>query len=359
MAQAANSEFIRVEQLIKSFGNNAVVKGVSFAFNKGEFVSLLGPSGCGKTTILRMIAGFENPTSGSILVEGQDITHLKPNQRQLGMVFQAYALFPNLNVGDNIAFGLKIAGMPAAERRARVEEMLKLIGLPGFEKRYPYEMSGGQQQRVALARAIAPRPRMLLLDEPLSALDAKIRVSLREEIRAIQLELGITTIFVTHDQEEALSISDRVVVMNGGNIDQLGAPHEIYNKPATRFVATFVGHLNTIEATVANAASRQVDIDGQLITLPTLPAGASDKAPISLTLRPEVLSVGERTGSDITLTGTVSDVTFLGSVIRLRIALGRNTISLDTFNDQRSAPPARGDAITVSLASKDLLILET
>ena len=171
------------------------------------------------------------------------------------MVFQAYALFPNLNVGDNIAFGLKIAGMPAEERRARVDEMLKLIGLPGFEKRYPYEMSGGQQQRVALARAIAPRPRMLLLDEPLSALDAKIRVSLREEIRAIQLDLGITTVFVTHDQEEALSISDRIVVMNAGNIDQLGAPHEIYNKPATRFVATFVGQLNTIEATVADAAT--------------------------------------------------------------------------------------------------------
>ena len=351
-------EFIRVEKLTKSFGNNAVVKGVDFAFGKGEFISLLGPSGCGKTTILRMIAGFENPTSGSILVEGQDITHLKPNQRQLGMVFQAYALFPNLNVGDNIAFGLKIAGMPAEERRARVEEMLKLIGLPGFEKRYPYEMSGGQQQRVALARAIAPRPRMLLLDEPLSALDAKIRVSLREEIRAIQLDLGITTIFVTHDQEEALSISDRVVVMNAGNIDQLGAPHEIYNKPATRFVATFVGHLNTIEATVANAASHQVDIDGQLITLPTLPPGTTDKAPISLTLRPEVLAVGQRPGSDISLTGTVTDVTFLGSVIRLRVALGKNTISLDTFNDQRTAPPARGDAITVSLASKDLLILE-
>ncbi|MCR6672313.1 ABC transporter ATP-binding protein, partial [Devosia ginsengisoli] len=233
--------FLDVQNLTKTFGQTTVVKGVSFSFDKGEFISLLGPSGCGKTTILRMIAGFEKPTSGSIEVDGQDITHLKPNQRQLGMVFQAYALFPNLNVGDNIAFGLKIAGMPTEERRARTDEMLKLIGLPGFEKRYPYELSGGQQQRVALARAIAPRPRMLLLDEPLSALDAKIRVSLREEIRAIQLDLGITTVFVTHDQEEALSISDRIVVMNAGNIEQLGAPHEIYNQPATRFVATFVG----------------------------------------------------------------------------------------------------------------------
>jgi putative spermidine/putrescine transport system ATP-binding protein len=349
--------FLEVTNLTKSFGTNTVVKGVNFAFNKGEFISLLGPSGCGKTTILRMIAGFENPTSGSITIDGHDITHLKPNQRQLGMVFQAYALFPNLNVGDNIGFGLKIAGMPAEQRRARVDEMLRLIGLPGFEKRYPYEMSGGQQQRVALARAIAPRPRMLLLDEPLSALDAKIRVSLREEIRAIQLDLGITTVFVTHDQEEALSISDRIVVMNAGNIEQLGAPHEIYNKPATRFVATFVGHLNNIEAVVADAAAKTVSIDGQTAIVPTLPANATTGAAITLTLRPEVLSPAPRDGNDIALTGTIADVTFLGSVIRLRVTLGENIVSLDTFNDQRTAPPARGETITISLNSKDLLVL--
>ncbi|QQR37378.1 ABC transporter ATP-binding protein [Devosia oryziradicis] len=349
--------FLDVQNLTKTFGTTTVVKGVSFAFDKGEFISLLGPSGCGKTTILRMIAGFENPTSGSIKVDGQDITGLKPNRRQLGMVFQAYALFPNLNVGDNIGFGLKIAGMGAEERRARVDEMLKLIGLPGYEKRYPYEMSGGQQQRVALARAIAPRPRMLLLDEPLSALDAKIRVSLREEIRAIQLDLSITTVFVTHDQEEALSISDRIVVMHAGNIEQLGAPYEIYNKPATRFVATFVGHLNTIEATIVDPATGRVDIDGQTVAVPTLPPTAAAGAPISLTLRPEVLSVGAREGNDITLTGTIADVTFLGSVIRLRVNLGRNILSLDTFNDQRTAPPSRGEPVTVSLASKDLLVL--
>ncbi len=349
--------FLDVQNLTKTFGQTTVVKGVSFAFDKGEFISLLGPSGCGKTTILRMIAGFENPTSGSIEVDGQDITHLKPNQRQLGMVFQAYALFPNLNVGDNIGFGLKIAGMGTEERRARVDEMLRLIGLPGFEKRYPYEMSGGQQQRVALARAIAPRPRMLLLDEPLSALDAKIRVSLREEIRAIQLDLGITTVFVTHDQEEALSISDRIVVMNAGNIEQLGAPHEIYNKPATRFVATFVGQLNSLEATVLDPAAKTVSIDGQAVTIPQLPATAAANASITLTLRPEVATIGAREGNDITLTGTIADVTFLGSVIRLRIALGQNILSLDTFNDQRTAPPARGEAVTISLASKDLLVL--
>ena len=349
--------FLEVNNLTKTFGTATVVKAVSFAFDKGEFISLLGPSGCGKTTILRMIAGFENPSSGSILVDGQDITSLKPNQRQLGMVFQAYALFPNLNVGDNIGFGLKIAGMPAEERRARVDEMLRLIGLPGFEKRFPYEMSGGQQQRVALARAIAPRPRMLLLDEPLSALDAKIRVSLREEIRAIQLDLGITTVFVTHDQEEALSISDRIVVMNAGNIEQLGAPHEIYNKPATRFVATFVGHLNSIEATVLDPAAKTVAIDGQTVTVSNLPSTATAGSAITLTSRPEVLAAGHRDGNDIALHGTIADVTFLGSVIRLRVQLGRNIVSLDTFNDQRTAPPTRGEAVTVTLASKDLLVL--
>jgi len=351
------SDFLTVAGLTKTYGTTTVVKGVDFSFAKGEFISLLGPSGCGKTTILRMIAGFETPTAGSIKVDGQDITTLKPNQRQLGMVFQAYALFPNLNVGDNIGFGLKIAGVPAEERRARVADMLKLIGLPGYESRYPYEMSGGQQQRVALARAIAPRPRMLLLDEPLSALDAKIRVSLREEIRAIQRELGITTVFVTHDQEEALSISDRIVVMNAGNIEQLGAPHEIYNQPATRFVATFVGHLNNIDAIVTDPAARTVTIGGQPVTVANLPANAVPNAHMVLTVRPEVLAVGAHPASDVTLTGTVADVSFLGSVIRIRVALGENLISLDTFNDQRSAPPLRGEPITISLTSKDLLVL--
>jgi putative spermidine/putrescine transport system ATP-binding protein len=322
--------FLEVQNLVKSFGTNTVVKGVNFAFEKGEFISLLGPSGCGKTTILRMIAGFERPTSGSIRVDGEEITHLKPNQRKLGMVFQAYALFPNLTVGDNIAFGLKIAGMPADQRRARVEEMLKLIGLPGFEKRFPYEMSGGQQQRVALARAIAPKPRLLLLDEPLSALDAKIRVSLREEIRAIQQDLGITTVFVTHDQEEAMSISDRIVVMNAGNIDQMGSPHEIYNRPSTRFVATFVGQLNT---------------------LPEATFGASRA------IRPELISLAPRPETDTTLAGTIADVGFLGSVVRLRVDVAGTPINIDTFNSHAATPPQRGDTVTLHLAAKDVLTL--
>jgi putative spermidine/putrescine transport system ATP-binding protein len=352
-------EFLRLDNLVKAFGGNTVVKGANLAFNRGEFVTLLGPSGCGKTTILRMIAGFERPTSGSILVEGKDITPLAPNQRKIGMVFQAYALFPNMNVEDNVGFGLKIAGVPTAERRARVEEMLRLIGLPAetFGKRFPFEMSGGQQQRVALARALAPKPRMLLLDEPLSALDAKIRVSLRQEIRSIQRELGITTIFVTHDQEEALSISDRIVVMSAGNIEQFGTPFEVYNRPATRFVATFVGTLNTLNAKVLDVAQRSVAVDGQTFRVASLPAGAAANAALALTMRPEAVSLGKPNGQDIVLEGKVKAVDFLGSVIRLKVDLGNNVLSLDTFNDTHAPPPALDERVQVSLNSSDILIL--
>jgi putative spermidine/putrescine transport system ATP-binding protein len=262
-----------------------------------------------------------------------------------------------MNVADNIGFGLKIAGVARPEREARTEEMLKLIGLPGFGKRFPFELSGGQQQRVALARALAPRPRMLLLDEPLSALDAKIRVSLREEIRAIQRELGITTLFVTHDQEEALSISDRVVVMNAGHVEQVGQSFEIYNRPATRFVATFVGTLNTVAAKVADPALRTVVIDGQTVTIPRLPDTAKAGEAISLALRPEAVSLANGVNRDIVLDGTVSEVSFLGSVIRLKVELGENSIHLDTFNDQHTPPPAYNSKVRVTLAGSDILVL--
>ncbi|MDQ2704167.1 MAG: ABC transporter ATP-binding protein, partial [Pseudomonadota bacterium] len=208
--------FLSLSHVKKTFGDHTVVQDFDLDIGQGEFVSFLGPSGCGKTTVLRMVAGFEEPTAGTIVIGGKDVTRQKPNQRNIGMVFQAYALFPNLTVAQNIGFGLKVAGVPKAEAGARVAEMLDLIKLPEFGDRYPYQLSGGQQQRVALARALAPKPKLLLLDEPLSALDAKVRISLREEIRSIQKSLGITTVFVTHDQEEALSISDRIVVMYGG-----------------------------------------------------------------------------------------------------------------------------------------------
>ena len=351
-------EFLRIDKLVKAFGGNTVVRNVDLGCNEGEFVSLLGPSGCGKTTILRMIAGFERPTSGHILVEGRDITGQPASQRKIGMVFQAYALFPNMNVAGNIGFGLKVAGTPREEARARVAEMLKLIGLSGFEKRFPFELSGGQQQRVALARALAPRPRMLLLDEPLSALDAKIRVALREQIRAIQRELGITTVFVTHDQEEALSISDRIVVMNAGKVEQFGTPFEVYNKPASRFVATFVGTLNTLAATVADPAARTVSIDGQVVKKPARPTSARRGEAVALQMPPAAISLAADTPRDIILDGTVAEVSFLGSVIRLKVDLGTNAIHLDTFNDQRSPPPAFNQKVRVTIASSDVLVLE-
>ncbi|MCG6116485.1 MAG: ABC transporter ATP-binding protein, partial [Mesorhizobium sp.] len=243
--------FLELSGLRKTYQQHAVVENFNLSVERGEFISFLGPSGCGKTTTLRIVAGFETPTAGTIHIDGQDVGPLSPNQRRIGMVFQSYALFPNLSIADNVAFGLKVAGRPRAEIDARVREMLEMIKLPHVAGRYPYQLSGGQQQRVALARAIAVRPRVLLLDEPLSALDAKIRVSLREEIRALQQELRITTIYVTHDQEEALSMSDRIVVMSEGRIEQVGAPFEIYNRPASRFVASFVGNLSLLEGRTA------------------------------------------------------------------------------------------------------------
>nr|BFE82307.1 ABC transporter ATP-binding protein [Planobispora longispora] len=232
--------------LRRVFGSTVALDGLDLAVEPGELMALLGPSGCGKTTALRCVAGFEHPDAGAVLIDGKDITRLPANRRDAGMVFQSYSLFPNLNARDNVAFGLRVRKVPAARRHARAAELLELVGLPEHGGRYPHELSGGQQQRVALARALALEPRVLLLDEPLSALDAKVRVTLREEIRRLQLDLGITTIFVTHDQEEALSIADRVAVLRAGRLEQVGPPAEVYDRPATPFVAEFVGAMNHI-----------------------------------------------------------------------------------------------------------------
>ncbi|MBB3975400.1 putative spermidine/putrescine transport system ATP-binding protein [Rhizobium azooxidifex] len=349
--------FLSLSHIQKSFGPVQVVSDFNMEIEKGEFVSFLGPSGCGKTTVLRMIAGFETPSGGTITVAGKNQAGLKPNQRNIGMVFQAYALFPNMNVTDNVAFGLKVAGRPKEEIDARVKEMLGLIKLEHLADRFPYQMSGGQQQRVALARALAPKPQVLLLDEPLSALDAKIRVSLREEIRMIQQQLGITTVFVTHDQEEALSISDRIVVMNAGCADQIGAPAEIYNRPATRFVASFVGTLNLIEAKVVDPAANRIAIGDQGITLRE-PLGAVKAGDtVSLALRPEAGSIAEGAKGDTALTGEVVSSNFLGSVIRTRMRVGPSVISFDMFNNPGLVPPTAGETVTLRFVASDLLVI--
>ncbi len=350
--------YLSLEGLHKSFGRTAVVEDFNLDIGKGEFVSLLGPSGCGKTTVLRMVAGFEAPSAGNIRIEGHDITALRPSQRNVGLVFQAYALFPNLSVVQNVAFGLKVARVAQDVIDLRVAEMLEMIGLPKLGQRFPFELSGGQQQRVALARALAVRPRVLLLDEPLSALDAKIRVSLRKEIRDIQRELGITTIFVTHDQEEALSISDRVVVMNQGRAEQIGAPHDVYNRPATKFVANFVGTLNTLDTVVLNAKKGILQLGSSEITISPDANIPSEGDNLTLAIRPEAIILGPQSAPAITLSTVVEDVQFLGSVIRLSVKAEGHSISLDTFNRSDSAPLEIGQVTEISFDADDLILLQ-
>ena len=349
--------FLSIERLRKSYGANHVVQRFDLDVQPGEFISFLGPSGCGKTTTLRMIAGFESASDGTIRIEGRDVTHLPPNARNVGMVFQNYALFPNMTVAQNVAFGLKVAKRSAAETRSRVAEMLAVVKLPQLADRYPYQISGGQQQRVALARALAPAPKMLLLDEPLSALDAKVRVALRDELKALQRTLGITTIFVTHDQEEALSMSDRIVVMSEGRIEQLGTPFEIYNRPKTRFVASFIGTLNILEVQVVDAARGAIRIAGQDARVGQRIA-AADGAACSVALRPEAVSLQDGTGSGNRIGGTIADVAFLGAVVRIKVAVGGSRIMLDRFNSPGLPPPVPGEAVTLHFSPDDLVPLD-
>jgi putative spermidine/putrescine transport system ATP-binding protein len=249
--------FLELEKLSKDFGAHRAVDGLTLAVDKGEFVSLLGPSGCGKTTTLQMIAGFVEPTGGAIRLEGRDLLAVKPARRGLGIVFQSYALFPHMTVAENVSFGLEMQGVARDERGKRVGEALQLVGLGAFAARYPRRLSGGQQQRVALARALVIRPRILLLDEPLSNLDAKLREEMQIELRQIQRTVGTTTILVTHDQAEAMALSDRIVVMNHGRAEQIGPPHEAYERPATPFVATFLGKSNLLNG--ANVRPERID----------------------------------------------------------------------------------------------------
>jgi putative spermidine/putrescine transport system ATP-binding protein len=353
--------FLELTGVQKRFGNTVAVENFDLAAEKGEFVSFLGPSGCGKTTTLRMIAGFEQPTAGTIMIDGEDVTYKNPNKRNVGMVFQSYALFPNMNVADNVGFGLKVRKRPNDQIKKRVGELLEIVNLGDKGKRYPYQLSGGQQQRVALARALAFEPQVLLLDEPLSALDAKIRVALRHEIRSIQRQLGITTVYVTHDQEEALSLSDRVVVMSEGRMEQVGTPFEIYNFPSTAFVASFVGTLNILPGVVTNAAQGELTLSGQPVRIQRPFEGASGRE-VTVALRPEMVSLGTEGGQN-RLTGKVTDVSFLGSIVRIRVGLANGagpgpTVILDEFNEPTLTLPQLGDTVTVSFPQDGPLVLD-
>jgi putative spermidine/putrescine transport system ATP-binding protein len=285
--------YLELRGLHKRFGEVTALEQFDLTLDRGEFVALLGPSGCGKTTVLRIVAGFTAPDAGAVVLDGQDITGVPANRRHMGMVFQAYSLFPNMTAEENVEFGLRIRKVPPAARRRRVDELFALVGLEAARRRYPHQLSGGQQQRVALARALAIAPRVLLLDEPLSALDARVRLQLREEIRRIQSRLGITTLYVTHDQEEALSISDRVAVMAAGRIEQVGTAPEIYGAPATPFVAEFVGTMNRLRGRVADGARGLVECAG--VRVPAEAArGQRDGARVLVLIRPEALVVEPR-----------------------------------------------------------------
>ncbi|MBL8669045.1 MAG: putative 2-aminoethylphosphonate ABC transporter ATP-binding protein [Alphaproteobacteria bacterium] len=351
----AKTTYLRIDRLFKRFGSFEALKDVSFTIDNGEFICFLGPSGCGKTTLLRAIAGLDVQTSGRIEQAGRDISVLPPSERDFGIVFQSYALFPNLTVRDNVAYGLvsRRAGRAAIEQR--VAELLQLVGLPDSGPKYPAQLSGGQQQRIAVARALATSPGLLLLDEPLSALDARVRVRLRYEIKSLQRRLGITTVMVTHDQEEALTMADRIVVMNHGVIEQIGTPMEIYRRPATPFVADFVGAMNFLDGAIAG--DRKVRFGGALLDCPSaegIPAGA----PVKICLRPEdvaVRNLGSGTPNRVSV--SIADMVFYGSFCRASLkGEGGGEITADFSNNlMRDLGLAVGQRLEVALPPDRIL----
>ncbi len=347
---AAGAVEVRLEDLRRRYGAVTALDGLDLTIAPGEMVALLGPSGCGKTTALRLLAGLEEADGGRVVIDGRDVTRLAANKRNVGMVFQAYSLFPHMTARENVAFGLFLRRVGESERGRRAGEMLELVGLSAHADRYAHQLSGGQQQRVALARALAIQPKVLLLDEPLSALDARVRARLRDEIRRVQLEVGTTTLFVTHDQEEALAIADRVGVMNAGRLDQLGPPMEVYSRPATPFVAEFVGLTNRMPGVVRDGS---VEVRGT--RLPLVQAGAADGPAVAL-IRPEAVSLdADHATTSGPLVGTVIATAFLGATSRITVDLGDVTVLAQLPTSEAAAHPA-GTRVQLALRADPVLI---
>ena len=357
----ASGPYLKLDNVSKSFGKFRALTGVALAIERGELVTFLGPSGCGKTTLLRIIAGLESQDTGTIIQGGKDISRLPAIKRDYGIVFQSYALFPNLTIFDNVAYGLVNRRKGMDEIRRRVAELLKLIGLPDSGEKYPGQLSGGQQQRIALARALATSPGLLLLDEPLSALDALERVRLRGEIRALQQRLGVTTVLVTHDQEEALSMADRIVVMNQGHIEQVGTPREIYETPATPFAADFIGKVNVLAAVAEGGGRFRAGGITLTVARPDLAAGTAAR----IYLRPEDVAVhatgAAAAGAPNALPATVTKVEFLGAFCMVGIAIAAADVPALVANVPRHAVDAGGldpgAAVTISISPSALRVL--
>jgi spermidine/putrescine transport system ATP-binding protein len=350
MSESA-SVAIGLESVSKRFGGVGAVDDVSLEIGEGEFFSLLGPSGCGKTTTLRMVAGFERPDEGRIVLHGDDVTTVPANKRPVNMVFQQYALFPHMSVYDNVAFGLKVKRVPRAEHGGRIQEMLRVVSLEGLEKRRARQLSGGQQQRVALARALVNRPEALLLDEPLGALDVKLRKHMQLELKRIQHELGTTFVYVTHDQEEALAMSDRIAVMNGGRVEQIGGPREIYERPQTAFVADFIGSLNAfdfrVDELIGDSAVMRLGEDGRLVV--PINGGHSPGETLRVAVRPERIQIGGAAvpgGSQ--LAGTVAEIVFLGMYTQFHVDTAAGRFVANRLADEQLAPLQAGSPVALS-----------
>ncbi len=344
-------------------GNDFIaVNHINLEIKDGEMVTLLGPSGCGKTTTLRMVSGFEYPTSGNVLIGGRDVAKVPPNKRGISMVFQSYALFPHLNVWENVAYGLKVAKVPNDEMIRRTESVMEMMQLKGMERRFPNQLSGGQQQRVALARAVVIEPSVLLFDEPLSNLDAKLRESMRDDLRALQKRLGITSLYVTHDQSEAMAISDRVVIMKDGNIVQQGTPDEIYEQPVSRFVANFIGKANFIDGIYKgkDGSAALVDLGGNTMKIPmpgAMPGVEVGKA-CCLTVRPESIQLTKDSKESGALTGTISRATYYGTKIEYEVDLHGKPIIVEVYNPQLTERFRTGDSVSMKLIERCVRVLQ-